>query len=290
MEKSSKSITMPDGIRRDQFLHWVNQLPEKQTPSWLGLPDSAEKVLLTNQGSVMVSKLLKLQLLEDDDDEIVYVNKLDEKKKRSSSKDLSDGRPSWMRSLLSSAESWKSLLPNNLQLLKRTIDNIKDPLFRYYEREISSASKLLNIVQQDLKDVILICKAEKKQTNYHRQMLSDLAKGVIPKTWMLYIVPQSTTVIQWVTDFAERAKQLSEISNLYSSAKEKTTLQNIRVWLGGLINPEAYITATRQYIAQMNGWSLEELVLEVDIVDSSNAVNLNKNDYCFGVTGMFNFA
>lgn len=39
------------------------------------------------------------------------------------------------------------------------------------------------------------------------------------------------------------------------------------VWLGGLFNPEAYITATRQCIAEANGWSLEELVLDVTITD-----------------------
>jgi len=37
----------------------------------------------------------------------------------------------------------------------------------------------------------------------------------------------------------------------------------MRVWLGGLFAPEAYITATRQCVAQANLWPLEELYLEV---------------------------
>lgn len=36
-------------------------------------------------------------------------------------------------------------------------------------------------------------------------------------------------------------------------------------FLGGLFNPEAYITATRQYVAQANEWSLEELTLAVTV-------------------------
>lgn len=40
-------------------------------------------------------------------------------------------------------------------------------------------------------------------------------------------------------------------------------LKNFSVWLGGLFIPEAYITATRQYVAQANSWSLEELYLDV---------------------------
>lgn len=58
--------------------------------------------------------------------------------------------------------------------------------------------------------------------------------------------------------------------------------QNIHVCLGGLFVPEAYITATRQYVAQANSWSLEELCLEV-IVTTSQSATL---DACsFGVTG-----
>ncbi len=39
--------------------------------------------------------------------------------------------------------------------------------------------------------------------------------------------------------------------------------QSLHIWLGGLFTPEAYITATRQYVAQANSWSLEELYLDV---------------------------
>ena len=37
----------------------------------------------------------------------------------------------------------------------------------------------------------------------------------------------------------------------------------MRVRLEWLFVPEAYITATRQYVAQANSWSLEELFLNV---------------------------
>lgn len=35
-------------------MHWVEMLPDTQTPSWLGLPSNAEKVLLTTQGTPSV--------------------------------------------------------------------------------------------------------------------------------------------------------------------------------------------------------------------------------------------
>lgn len=37
-------------LRREEFVQWVELLPDAQTPSWLGLPNNAERVLLTTQG------------------------------------------------------------------------------------------------------------------------------------------------------------------------------------------------------------------------------------------------
>nr|XP_018911901.1 PREDICTED: dynein heavy chain, cytoplasmic [Bemisia tabaci] len=280
----NRHITMPDGARRDQFLHWIESLADRQTPSWLGLPNNAEKVLLTTRGTDLVSKLLKMQQLEDED-ELAYSMEESSRLDTTGEKIL-DGRPAWMRTLHNSATTWLELLPRTLQTLKRTVENIKDPLYRYFEREVNSGSKLLRDVIHDLEDVSLICQGEKKQTNYHRTILSDLVKGIIPSGWRRYTVPRGCTVIQWITDFSFRIKQLQKVSELVSQKGAKE-IKTFPVWLGGLLNPEAYITATRQCIAQANSWSLEELVLDVTITspDAPNATC--QTDECsFGVVGL----
>lgn len=43
------------------------------------------------------------------------------------------------------------------------------------------------------------------------------------------------------------------------------------IWLGGLIQPEAFVTATRQAVAQQKGWSLEQLVLEFRVGEPNAA-------------------
>lgn len=73
-----------------------------------------------------------------------------------------DGRPSWMKTLHNSAVTWLKLLPKSLQTLKRTVENIKDPLYRYFEREVNCGSKLLQDVIHDLNDVVLICQVSTK--------------------------------------------------------------------------------------------------------------------------------
>ncbi|XP_012579828.1 PREDICTED: cytoplasmic dynein 1 heavy chain 1, partial [Condylura cristata] len=272
-----KDIQMPDGIRREEFVQWVELLPDTQTPSWLGLPNNAERVLLTTQGVDMISKMLKMQMLEDEDD-LAYAET--EKKTRADS--TSDGRPTWMRTLHTTASNWLHLIPQTLSHLKRTVENIKDPLFRFFEREVKMGAKLLQDVRQDLADVVQVCEGKKKQTNYLRTLINELVKGILPRSWSHYTVPAGMTVIQWVADFSERIKQLQNISQAAAAGGAKE-LKNIHVCLGGLFVPEAYITATRQYVAQANSWSLEELCLEVSVT-TSQTTNL---DACsFGVTGL----
>lgn len=275
-----RHITMPDGTRRDHFLKWIEGLADRQTPSWLGLPNNAEKVLLTTRGTNLISKMLKMQQLEDDD-ELAYSSEetLDAQVIRQE-----DGRPSWMKTLNNSASAWLQLLPKTLPTLRRTVENIKDPLYRYFEREVASGSKLLQVVISDLQDVVLICQGEKKQTNHHRTMLSELVRGIIPAGWRRYTVPTGCTVIQWITDFSNRIQQLQKVSAMVSQVGAKE-LQSFPVWLGGLLNPEAYITATRQCVAQANSWSLEELILEVTIQESGNS-EVDQKDSSFGVTGL----
>ncbi|OXA50597.1 Dynein heavy chain, cytoplasmic [Folsomia candida] len=254
-------ISMPDALRRDQFMSWANTLTHRQTPAWLGLPTHAEKVLLTSRGAEMASKLLKMQLIEDDED-------LGMSKESVAQVGIDEGHvgaPAWMRTLHVSAEEWLKVLPEKLNTMKRTADNIKRPLYRFYEREITSAAKMLEAVRSDLIAVKMICQGEKKQTSYHRNLISELVRGIIPDSWKgRYSIPRGCTVINWINDLALRIEQFIGISQTVKQ-KGAEQLESIPVWLGGLIIPEAYFTATRQCVAQANGWSVEELVLDVVI-------------------------
>lgn len=53
-----------------------------------------------------------------------------------------------------------------------------------------------------------------------------------------------------------------------------------------MLNPEAYITATRQCVAQANSWSLEELALDITIAESNGGGDGDHKDSSFGVTGL----
>ena len=188
-----KNIHMPDGVRRDQFLAWIDALPDKQSPDWLGLPNNAETVLLTNLGKATIVKLLKMQQL-DEDEELAY----DQDQVTPEDKQDKIGlQPAWMRSLNESVTSWLTNLPKALNPMKRTVENIKDPLYRYFEREVNMGCQILARVRLDLQDIWQICKGDKKQTNDHRSLISQLTRGIGNAFWRILLTRKKSWKKSW---------------------------------------------------------------------------------------------
>jgi len=60
------SLYVPHGTGMPQFMEWVNKLPEREPPTYLGLPSNAEKLLLVGQGNGLLANVgLISGLLED---------------------------------------------------------------------------------------------------------------------------------------------------------------------------------------------------------------------------------
>ncbi|KAI0090006.1 dynein heavy chain protein 1 [Irpex rosettiformis] len=246
----SQRLSIPDGTRLDHFLQWVQKLPDREPPSWLSLPPTAERVIAVAQGNELLGKLRKMRSLADDDDDTASA--------AGPSKGQSSQQPAWMRNLLERCREWLGLLPQNFSNLEKQTGDHQDPLYRLFHREGNIGRKLLDQVKKDLSDVIKVCQGELKQTNHLRMLISSLTKGTIPNHWRRYKVHKAMGVSEWVADFSRRLRQLSHIASL-------DHFSNVEVWLGGLFFPEAYITATRQAVAHRKKWSLETLRLRLDI-------------------------
>lgn len=167
--------------------------------------------------------------------------------------------------------------------MRRTKDNVRDPLFRFFEREINLGARLLNEVRRDLDELMAICRGEQKQNNHTRNLIAALVKSKrVPQNWLHYMVPKEVTAHEWMCDFVERVKQLENLS-------KSPNLRNEEIWLGGMFFPEAYITATRQLIAQTNGWSLEQLTMHVMGMGEGKqgASAASQSGTTFTLTGIF---
>lgn len=54
---SENPLYVPEGIGMPEFMEWVNALPEREPPTYLGLPANAEKLLLVGHGKGMIENL-----------------------------------------------------------------------------------------------------------------------------------------------------------------------------------------------------------------------------------------
>ncbi|KAH8120470.1 dynein heavy chain protein 1 [Phellopilus nigrolimitatus] len=243
-------LSVPEGTKIDHFLSWVQDLPDREPPSWLNLPPTAERVIAVAQSNELLGKLRKMRSLADDLD--------DEVKPSGPAKTQTVEQPAWMRVLLERSREWLGALPESFNILsKQSLDN-QDPLCRLFSREGEVGLRLLSQVRRDLADVIKVCEGTLKQTNHLRNLLSHLTKGTIPTHWLRYKVKKTVSVSEWIPNLARRLAQLDHIASLDG-------LNHVEVWLGGLFFPEAYVTATRQAVAHRKRWSLEMLDLRLDI-------------------------
>ncbi|KAJ2451292.1 dynein heavy chain [Coemansia sp. RSA 2336] len=270
-------LRAPEGIDPADFTRWCQELPEHQPPTWLGLPANAENLLLVSKGQELISDVRKLRSLMDDDDddsgedEVLEVQFDQDAPAASSSSSSSKVElPGYMRQVEQLASGFVEMLPQDdlPQLQSSDIELARAPLFRVIERENQEASQLLKQVRRDLAQLQQVCRGERKQTNHLRQLLSNFNAGVVPHSWLRFAVStrSSLSLVRWISDFVARLQQtcrLSELVNQASLSSLVAHVQEARIWLGGLLFPEAFITATRQAVAKQLSCSLEKLQLVV---------------------------
>ncbi|KAJ1022342.1 hypothetical protein NDA13_005252 [Ustilago tritici] len=271
-------LVAPEGTKMETFISWVQALPEQQPPQWLALPPSAEKVIAAAQGTALMNKLVKMKQLADDDDDDDDDENIDGVAQNSSantaagegagaSAGAASVQPGWMKSLRTNAQQWLSLLPSTVPPLASDSGSVQDPLYRFWAREHRTGSSLLSTVRSDLQEVVSVCDGLSRQTNHNRTLLTDLPKSTIPSTWRRYAVPKSTTLAEWIFDLRARLDQLGRI--IRESSSLGSTYDMAEVILGLLFAPGAYLTATRQSVAQESKVSLENLELRLRLNDKA---------------------
>lgn len=63
------SLQVPSGTSMQDFMGWIKKLPEREPPTYLGLPANAEKLLLVGLGRSMIQNLRKVSDLLDENEQ-----------------------------------------------------------------------------------------------------------------------------------------------------------------------------------------------------------------------------
>ncbi|KAF2129349.1 dynein heavy chain [Dothidotthia symphoricarpi CBS 119687] len=67
----SQGLELPSTTSWKDFMQWVNNLPEREPPTYLGLPANAEKLLLVGQAKEMVGNLKRVVEMLDEGEQIM---------------------------------------------------------------------------------------------------------------------------------------------------------------------------------------------------------------------------
>ena len=70
-EDSSIGVPLPSGTTKKDLLQWVKELPEREPPSYLGLPANAEKLLLVAHAEEMLKNLKAVMTVLDEGEHVM---------------------------------------------------------------------------------------------------------------------------------------------------------------------------------------------------------------------------
>ncbi|KAH1323559.1 hypothetical protein KXW28_005787 [Aspergillus fumigatus] len=69
--EKDECLALPGETSIRDFVEWVKRLPEREPPTYLGLPANAEKLLLVGHGNKMISDLSKITTLLDEGEQLM---------------------------------------------------------------------------------------------------------------------------------------------------------------------------------------------------------------------------
>ena len=133
----------------------------------------------------------------------------------------------------------------------------RTPYINVAFQEASRMNRLVSTVRRQLKEVRLGLKGELTITPAMEAVENALFFDTVPPQWGVILGPSTKPLAAWFIDLLERYKVLEAwCGDLALPAS---------VWLGGLFNPQAFLTAIAQQTARKNQWPLDKVVLTVDV-------------------------
>lgn len=66
-DETDPALRVPEATKTREFLAWIKNLPDKETPVWSGLPLNAERVLLEGKAKYILTNLRKIQDINEEE-------------------------------------------------------------------------------------------------------------------------------------------------------------------------------------------------------------------------------
>eukprot|EP00698_Gefionella_okellyi_P021190 TRINITY_DN679_c0_g2_i1.p1 TRINITY_DN679_c0_g2~~TRINITY_DN679_c0_g2_i1.p1 ORF type:complete len:4462 (-),score=1316.63 TRINITY_DN679_c0_g2_i1:16-13401(-) len=139
------------------------------------------------------------------------------------------------------------------RLLERT------PYSTVFMQECERMNVLMNEMRRTLSECELGLRGDLQVSESMEAFMMSLYNSRVPESWERVAYPSMRSLMSWVTNFNQRYAQLREW------VKDVTMPKS--VWISGLFNPQAFLTALMQVTTRKNeGWSLDTMALTTDVL------------------------
>jgi len=146
---------------------------------------------------------------------------------------------------------------NMLELGARCPPEERTPYTVVAFQECARMNRLTRELRRSLKELDLGLKGELTITAAMEALSDALYLGKVPGSWEKIAYPSTKPLAFWYADLLDRIKFLEAWSNDFN-------LPNV-VWLGGLFNPQSFLTAIEQQTARKNEWPLDKMCLQCEV-------------------------
>ncbi|CUT99220.1 dynein beta chain ciliary [Echinococcus multilocularis] len=149
--------------------------------------------------------------------------------------------------------------PFNMQdLHSRVPPGERTPFAIVALQECDRMNILLREILRSLKELSLGLKGELTISPELDALQNALFFDTVPKTWTARAYPSLYPLGLWYADLIARARDLEIWVTDFESLPSA-------IWLGGLFNPQSFLTAIMQQMSRKNEWPLDRVTLNVDV-------------------------
>eukprot|EP00041_Stephanoeca_diplocostata_P039521 m.1633795 g.1633795 ORF g.1633795 m.1633795 type:complete len:4492 (+) comp25411_c0_seq1:204-13679(+) len=228
----------------DEYHQYIDDQLPPESPYLYGLHPNAEIDYLTNTSARLFGEVLAMQ---------------------GSASASGGGGKSRTEIIKETLEDFMEKLPeefNSYELSQRVPPEERTPYINVAFQETNRMNRLLRAIRSSLRDVRLGLRGELTITPAMEAIESALFFDTVPPKWGVILGPSTKPLAAWFVDLLERVKGLEAWTADFALPST--------VWLGGLFNPQAFLTAIAQQTARKNEWPLDKVVLQVDVTKKYN--------------------
>ncbi len=133
------------------------------------------------------------------------------------------------------------------------------PYQNVFLQECETLNTLLATIHRTLEELNLGFAGELTMSSQMEELMFNLYNDAVPTTWSKIAWPSLRSLPAWLADLSKRLAQLQTWTEHPSDIPRST-------WLGGLKNPQSFLTAIKQVAAQQDKLELQKLVIFTDIL------------------------